>query len=327
MAGSNLIANLVDRVQRRADRVDSNYRVRTLDALDEAVQWYAKAVPWPSLMRFEQFLTHGSEFIVLPDRVLKVISIGDVTNSSMLEPGSNFGRRRRGAYFQRTGGRLCEWRDVGLVPVTSQPNTDTTLIFQSTASDNAFDVFVKGLVRDTTASGTALELYEVEETVSISSTATVASSNSFVRVLALQKPRPTNGDLTVTYTTGDQRAARLPSWEARPLYPQIQLSLVPSVQATLEVEYFRRPDRLVSENGAIDPSMDEEALIWRAVGNMHWKDQEGQQAETAWRKAVEIVESKKNVEETFGEKDFHVEPFSPGYFDQEGLNDWTGTWF
>ena len=103
----------------------------------------------------------------------------------------------------------------------------------------------------------------------------------------------------------------------------MQLFFVPSPPSTLEVEYFRRPDRLTSENGAIDASIDEEALIWRAAGNLHWVDQEGQQAQRAWGKADEILEAKKNVEETFGEKDFHAEPLFPSYFDQEFLNWWT----
>lgn len=315
---ATLISDFIDRIQRRADRVDSGHRVRARDALDESIQWYAKTVPWPSLMRLERFETSGSEFLVFPDRVLKIVSVGDLTNTQQLEPGDQFGRRFNGTYFNRTSGRLCEWKDMGLVPVTSQPNTDTTLQFQSTVSEN-YNAYVKGLVRDTTASGTALELYEVLEAVGITSSDVNTTSNSFVRIIELTKDRPSNGDLTINYSQDGRRASRIPLWEARPLFPQIQLFHVPNPQATLEVEYYRRPDRITSENGGIDASMDEEALVWRAAGNMHWVDQEGASAKEAWEKATEIVEAKKNVEESFGEKDFHIEPAFPSYFDQENL--------
>ena len=315
----SLIADLIDRVQRRSDRVDPQSRVRVLDALDEALQWYSKKMPFGSLMRFEEFQCSGSEFMVFPNRIMKVIDIADLTNTRMVEPGDHWKRRHTGTYLQRTQGvGPCEWRDLGIVPVISQPNTDTTLTFQCTASDS-FNTYVKGLVRDTTASGTALEFFEAEETISITGSDVKTSANAYVQVIGIEKKYPTNGDLIVKETGSAVPISRMARWEARPEFPRAQFLVVPNAGTRLEVEYFRRPDRIAAEEQTLDPAVHEDALIWRAVGNQHWMDQEGQQANLAWQKANEVAADQKSVEEMFGEKDHHMEPVN-FYFEAEGLN-------
>ena len=313
---STLIKDLIDRIQRIADRVDPSYRVRALDSLDEAMQWYASQVPWDGLRRIEDFYA-GSEFLTMPDRVNKIIRIGDRTNSQPLDAGEFFERRRPGAYFQKTTGAPCEWRDMGLVPLGKEITTAAALHVSSTQSE-AIDVQIRGLVSDTTASGTALEFYEAKETVSLAGV-TATSSNSYTKIYAIQKDKGTTADVLVGNAT-DGQLARIPSWETRPMYRRIQLSPIPTGQ-TLEVEYFRRPDRLASENDPLEASVNEEALMWRAAGNLMWMDNEPQAAERAWQKAGEAVAVKRNEEETFGEKDFHVEPWA-GYMALENEYWW-----
>jgi hypothetical protein len=308
---STLVKDLIDRVQRIADRVDPSYRVRVLDSLDEAQQWYSSQVPWDALKRIEDFQSTG-EFLTLPDRVNKIIRIGDRTNARPLNPGEFFEHRRSGAYFQRTTGAPLEWRDMGFVATVKDLSAAAVIHVSSTASE-AIAVQVRGLVSDSTASGTSLALYEAKETMSLVG-ATLASTNTYTTIIAIQKDKGTTNDVLIG-TAADGQIARIPSWEARPMYRKVQFSPVPSGQA-LEVVYFRRPDRITSENDALDPAVNEEALMWRAAGNLHWMDNEGQAAERAWQKANEVIALKRNEEETFGEKDFTVSPWL-GYVNLE----------
>ncbi len=192
---------------------------------------------------------------------------------------------------------------MGLSPVASAPSTDSALLIHSTASE-AINVTIRGLVFDPSAANTALELYEAQETVALGGI-TETSVNTYREVLAIQKDKGTTADVVVG-TALDGQISRIPSWEARPLFRRIEFYPVPSGQ-TLEVQYFRRPDRITKESDAVDPSVDEEALVWRAAGNMHWTDNEGQAAGIAWRKAEEILLRVRNEEDTFGEKDHTID--------------------
>lgn len=290
-----------------------------LDALDEALQWYSKRIPWIARRETERFLTTGSETLVLPDRVLQVLEIGDLTNSRYVRAGSHWRRRAPGPFFDKTGGTVYEWEEIGMTPVVAQPQTDSTLSLSAPVSDS-FDVYVRGLARDTVASGTALELYETEETVSINSSETQQTTTLFTRIDSIEKPRGTLADLLVAEDADGRRISRIPTWAAHPLYKAIRFLYIPSANTTLDIEYFRRPDRLTSESQSIDPRIDEEALVWRAAGNLHWTDQEGQAAQRAWGKADEILAISKGAEDQFGERDFHVEPEN-FYLEREGIND------
>lgn len=308
---SSLVKDLIDRAQRLADRVDPSYRIRALDGLDEAMQWYASQVPWDALKRTEDFVASG-EFLILPDRINKIIRIGDRTNARPLDPGEHFERRRSGAYFQRTSGAPCEWRPLGYVPTVKDLSVAAPLHISSTSSES-IAIQIRGLISDSTASGTALELFEAKETLTLAGV-TLASTNSYTTIISIQKDKGTAADVLIG-TAADGQIARIPSWESRPLYHKVQFSPVPTGQ-TLEVTYFRRPDRLTSEDDPIEASVNEEALVWRAAGNLHWMDNEGQAAERAWQKANEVVVLKRNEEETFGEKDFTVSPWL-GYVNLE----------
>ncbi|MEE8522130.1 MAG: hypothetical protein V3S83_12280, partial [Gemmatimonadota bacterium] len=128
---ASLLADLIDRIQRLSDRTDAKYRQRVLDSIDEAVQWYALTLPWDSLQKPEDFIADGTRDMVLPDRVNKVISIGDRTNVHPLDGGAHWEKRTPAQYYQRTAGQALEWRDMGWLPVIKQPVTDTTLNIES----------------------------------------------------------------------------------------------------------------------------------------------------------------------------------------------------
>jgi len=314
---ASFVADLINRVQRLADRVDSSKRQESLDALDEAVQWFANKVPWDGLIKTEVFTTSGSEYLTLPDRVTRVISMADLTNFLPMEAGGNDWNKSP-SHMQRASGTAAEWRHQGVVPVIFQPS-DPSYISMIASVSESYEVTVKGLMQDTSASGTALEFYEDLEILTIQDESAVTGAKTWSRIDEISKARATNSDLQVSIAHGT--VSRIPRWSTRPLYQQLQFVHVPVSGTRLEVQYFRRPDRLTSEQHTIDPLINEDALVWRAAGNLHWMDQEGQQANLAWRKAEEILNDQKNVEETFGEKDHSIQPWS-GYFNIEPYDGW-----
>ena len=323
MVATNLITDLIDRAQRLGARVDSSKRAEALTAFDEAIQWYAGRVPWDALIRSEDFFTNGVRDLVLPDRVLRVINVMDAANATPVDAGDEWEVRTPGAFAQDTTGQVAEWRPGGFVPVIAQPTTDTTLSVEASVSES-YSVYVRGLVRDTAASGTSLEFYEVQEEIMITSESSVSSANAYTEVLSIQKPKFTTSNILVTNNQAGTRISRIPAWEARPLFQKIQLHFVPVGSIPMRIRFYTRPNRITAETDAIEPGINEEAIIWRATGNLHWSDNEDQAAERAWAKAQEALSDVKSVEESFGEKGLQIQPWL-GYLQMEGLYD--DEWF
>ncbi|MEE8522193.1 MAG: hypothetical protein V3S83_12605, partial [Gemmatimonadota bacterium] len=223
-------------------------------------------------------------------------------------------KRTPAQYYQRTAGQALEWRDMGWLPVIKQPVTDTTLNIESSVSET-MDVFVRGLVRDTTASGTALEFHEVQETVTLGGAA-LPTANTYTEIIALQKPKKSLAEVIVTNNQTALKIARIPLWRTRAQYKRVQLHFIPVAGTVFEVIYFRKPDRIVSEDDPLDPAINEEAIMWRAAGNMHWMDNEDQAAERGWRQAASILKKIRVMEESFGEEDHSVQPWT-GYLELE----------
>jgi len=313
------IGHLIDRIQATADRQDSALRTKTLHALDEAVQWYARRAPWDGLFEpGEDFLTNGSEFLVLPERVARVVRVADRSNSQPVEPGGNDWERYPTFLQRTTGGTSAEWRPAGVVPVTRQPESAGVVTFSPDVSES-FSVYVRGLVRDSNASGTALELYDVLETVVISSAADASTTNSFVRVDEVSKKYASKANITVKYSDGSV-VGRIPSWSMGPSYQRIQLFNIPNAGTILSIAYKRRPDRLTAEEQVIDPGINLDAIIWRASGNIHWQDQETEAANMAWRKADEIVGQILTEEVSQGDRDYQIDIWG-SYHSREGIGE------
>lgn len=312
---ARLVASLIDRAQRIANRVDSSYRERARDALDEAIQWHAMESPWDKLLFQEDFPTSGSEYLTLPDRVARPVWIADATNRLKLQAGGNDWADMP-IFLAKTGGTACEWKSVGVVPVTRQPETASRLVATASVSES-FNIGVKGLVEDTSASGTPFQFYEAFEELMVSDDSGVTSANEYVQIYQISKERGTSADVRFTYGT-DETVSRIPSWESQPRFHRLQFMPVPPANISLRVSYFRRPDRITSEAQPLDPNINEEALVWRAAGNIHWHQNELQNAQLAWAKADQFLAAETKQQETHGERDHSVQPWF-GYLNREGI--------
>lgn len=311
---SALVSDLVTRVLQYVDRAgDASYTSRVVSALDEAIQWYSERAPWDGLRDIETFISNGTEYLALPDRIRRVVDIGDKTNNRYIPAGEHFLQRRPGQYLERTSGNVCEWRDMGTVPLITHPN-GSALKFETTVSES-FDVSIAGTVRDTGASGTALEFYEAMETVSMDGTVKT-SANVFEEVTSIQKEKNTAADLKIFFSSTSEPVSRIPNWETRPLYRRVQFSPVPTAGTALELQYYRRPNRITDTDAALDSAINQEAVVWKAVELVSLLESKIDLAQLARARAEEVVRNRKEVEENFGERDHTIQPWC-GYLNLE----------
>lgn len=302
-----IVKDLIDEVQRLANRVSPAERSRAREALNRALNKYAQRIPWKSLKRTETFLTDGTRFMTFPDRVAKVVEIADIQDQARVRPESHMIQNHGATYLGDVAGRPCVWREAGIAALIATPATDTKFTLTASQSES-FDVEIYGTVRDASESGSALELYDIRETVNITDDSGVQTANDFVDIKAISKERATDAFLQVVDDNSGKVAARIMPQDANAAYRRIEFETVPGAGRTMKVEYFTHPDRISGELQPIDPALNLDYLIWTAVGDLHWLLKETQNAQVAWAKAEEILAIEANKERTYGENSESVTP-------------------
>lgn len=248
---------------------------------------------------------------MLPKRVARVIWLGDVDNSRKIEAGQHWEDRAPGTYFQETAGSFLEWRPLGTVPVITQPQTDIQIDMRSTQSE-AIRVFVRGLVRDTTSSGTTGELNMLEENIVLNGSDFTQTSNEFVQLWTIEKDFNTTAEVLIrdTMATNPQIISRIYPWESRPEYQRVECILVPTLGTQVRVRYFARPPRIIRLLQTIEEEVDQDYLVWRVAGDLHWHQNERDAAQIAWGKAEEVLQNRINQERMHGDADYRAMPTS-----------------
>lgn len=308
---STIASSIIDEVQQLLNWKDLNLRDRALVALSRAVARWAAVRPWDALRTYEDFTSDGTKFLALPERVRVPIHFSDVDNSSRIRPGGQW-HRTHPIYWnnEQATGRPYEWRLIETQPVISQPQTDTALRVEASVSE-AMSIYITGLVRDTAASGTALELYPVREVYSVTGTGYSLTTNLFVEVFDIEKSvEDAVADVKI-YTDVDAKlVARIFADERSPEYRLVEFLAKPNAGQAIRCEYFRKPRKIVSELDTIPSVVNREFLVWRVAGDMHWIRNEHEQAALAWRKADGLMAEHQISEETHGERS---DPIMPDY--------------
>jgi hypothetical protein len=266
---------------------------------------WAERLPWPGLERRETFHANGQRDIVLPDRVNIVITVGD--GNDWVPPGENFESRWGPTFFSGSSGRACEWRPSGLSPVIAQPATDSPLRLLSSQSES-MTVLVRGLVRDSTASGTALEFHTQEETVDLGSSTTEVTSTSFVEILAIEKPHSTTAELRVFDNVNGNVIARIKPWDTTAQFKKISTPLVVPAGTALPIRYYAYPQMLTSIDQSVETAIPNDFLVWRAAGDLHFIENMPDAAQLSWAKAEEVLTNAINARRSFGQRDATAVP-------------------
>ncbi len=313
----NVVRKLIDRSQELANRIDPGFRNRTLSALSRAVVYWGTRLPWSSLREVEDFIANGTKFLVFPERVGTVVALTDKTNTRALLPGGQWHTRNTSDYVTSVGGAPFEWRDRGFWPIVSQPSTDTQIQLQAGGSE-AFEVRIRGLVRDAGASGTAMELQPQGEIMTMGGTDPTNSSLTYVRLDYVEKEIATSFDLKVKDPISGAIVSYIPASSGRAQLRRVEFLRTPPTNTVFRLEYFRKPDELETEDQPVDISIDTDYLTWRAAGDLHWINKEQGAAQAAWAKADEIIGSSIASQENRGEV---PHTFSP-LFTYNELEDW-----
>jgi hypothetical protein len=161
--------------------VDSLFFSRVRRWVNEAQEQWATEQPWPQLLREETFSANGTRALMLPPRVKTVLWAADQTNQRPLDLMKHWDREFPDAFFGNTTGAALIVRQMGISPVSKQPGIVGRLTFNTLSSDTVA-VYVAGLALDTSASGTAENLYYARETVQIVSDGTYTSTALFSRI-------------------------------------------------------------------------------------------------------------------------------------------------
>lgn len=308
---SQSVGEIIDQALELANRVDPQHRIRARRAVDRALLFYSDKLPWPSLVREEDFTSNGTRYMTFPRRVRSVISIGDKTRQIHVDPGGHFGRQYPTQHFGESAQGTWQWEDMGLVPTIIDPSTDTTLKLSTTQSE-AVLVTIHGFLRDSTSSGTALELYEGKEVVTIGG-AEQTTTNTFARIKSIEKDGlDTESSVVVKATLpSNQPIARIGPDERNPQYRRIQFLGKPNAGDQMRVKYYERPTAIVSEDVNIDPAVHQDIIVWRVTGDMHWIGEDPQAAQLAWAKAEKLMDERIRAQTAHGEQLMQAIPWAP----------------
>lgn len=299
------LSNLITEAQRLAGRVDTQWNDRTRRWLNEAQEEWAISVPWPTLVRTEDFVADGTARLVLPPRVLTIQWLGDTSNYRTIDPSRHMDRESPSALFQGTSGAAVLWNEQGPQAVIRQPTVAANLLIQTTQSDS-FGVYIAGLVEDTTCSGTAEQYSFSEEKLDIISDSTATSVNKFVRIEVFGKDDFTPGD--VTLKQGTSLLARLAAHSYSSQYRVVELMYVPIAGTGIRVCYIQRPMPLVEIYQIPPPAVDVEYLIWYAASMIHMGQGQTQEGQLKRAHADSILQKRIYKERGHGDKDLRAMP-------------------
>jgi hypothetical protein len=308
------LATLVIEAERLAGRVDTNFFSRVRRWINEGQDAWALECPWPTLLREETFVANGTRSLILPSRVKVLLWAADQDNSRPIDNLKHWDREFPASLFQNTSGAPRFSRQMGVQAVFRQPSTTSRLTFNTTVSD-VFSVYVAGLALDTTASGTAENLYYAREVVNIAGTGTYTSTTLWNRIDTLSKDDYTPADLTVR-DSASNLVARVSRDVYRSEYRQLDLLHIPSAGANIAVQYLTGPEPLVDNEQVPHTAVDPEFLIWYAAGLLHAGQGEEQQSAVKLARAKEILNRRILREKQFGDQDWRALP-EPGYWQDE----------
>lgn len=304
---------LIDYAQQRAGRVDSGYRTRTLNFLNEAMERWAIARPWRSLKRTVDLITDGTRNLVFPDYVAHVVWLLDKSNTNVINYQERWDRDNPGTYLADTSGRSDFWREQEVVPVYRQPTAAAQIAFTSTSSGESFAVHIAGILSDTAASGTAGAEYMGEE-ICTASGGTCVSTNIFKNILSVGKTGLTTG--YVSGTAGGTELCKMAPNRYSAKYRKVELIAIPTANTEIRAGVILEPPRLTDEAHVPHSSVNNEFLIWYAAGLIHKAQGDTQIGEICMNRAMRIMAQDDQHEKTAGDQDWNAAP-DPLYWQSE----------
>lgn len=309
-------SSIVTEAQRLAGRVDNDWQPRTKRWINEAQEQWAIAVPWPTLVKEEDFTNFGTRSMVLPPRVKGVLRVADKTNAMPLDRAQHWDREAPNQFYGNSNGQGQWWRELGFTSTLRQPAA-TAVFSCSTPQSCTVNVYVAGLALDTTASGTADQYYFARDVVNVAGSGVYTGTKLFYQIDTVGKDAYTPGDVVVRDGSSNI-LARVLADSYRSQYRTIDILPIPVSGTVFNIQYTTAPESLIDTWQIPHTAVDIEYLIWYAAGMIAKAQAQEQQSASCLARAKEILDRRIYKERGQGDQDWRVLP-SPDYW---GHDDW-----
>jgi hypothetical protein len=151
-----------------------------------------------------------------------------------------------------------------------------------------------------------VDRYEVGETMALLGTTPVTSTNEYFDVTGICKSAATVGAIIVK--SQGTVVARISPTTRRASYPWIRFLRTPAAGTHFLVGVQTTPPQLSDPYQAPPPSVPIDFLIWAAAGDIFWQLHEGDRAQLATRRALDIAKDQRGAEMLFGDSCFQIVP-------------------
>ena len=198
-----------------------------------------RAINWENINPSYTFNTiAGTQSYVLPDDFGKPFIVRDATNQNELAELDYQSLISKNISIISSSGIPTQYSIIE-DRIQNQPTASSILTLVSTSvSDTTQNILIRGISSD-------LEVYE---SVSISGTSSVTTTNSYTRVISISKSAVSVGKITATSNAGTVTVIAIPPVVTTPFFKKITFNYIPSSIITIALPYYIKPSVLVDDN-------------------------------------------------------------------------------
>ena len=266
--------------------------------------------PWGTLTKEQDFPSDGTQDLILPNYVKKIISITDKTNKFPVERFENLEKHATSSLIAETAGKAYYWEERGMSPVAAQPTSASLLQFDPDSAADTCVCYVEGVAQSTLGSGTAASWHTESEYVTCVSGAATSTTKNFIQIMTLGKDVLTEADVIVRYGGVNPPIARIDHDAYRSEYRHVRFVYAPSAGTEFRVKYIQRMTELTQDDQVLPPSVNPRFLVWWAAGNIHSAMGQHKEAQMKWQMAEKFLLEDAHHEKAHGEQDWTVVPDS-----------------
>lgn len=307
---------IIQRAQRLAGRVDPDFDDRSYQYLNEAMEEWATEFPWSTLHGTLELPADGSQYLYVPNHVLSVRSVMDLTHFSPVEARGSWDREAPVEFVQGSAGPAVWWIEDGLAAAIRQPSGPLSVVCSATDSSTAC---VSGLIQNTAYSGTALEFTQFTETISFAAATGATLSTVFYDIQEFGKTERTTGEVRLCDSTGVISAITPAQFSAQ--FRRLKFLYRPPAGTVMRLQVINRPAPVYLPNHVPHSAIDPNYLIWFIAGLIHKSTGQDQRAGICIARANEILRKRIKVENTHGDRDWTAAP-DAAYWTHERMNRW-----
>lgn len=198
-----------------------------------------RAINWEYINTSYSFNTvAGTQNYVLPDDFGKPLIVRDATNNKEICEIDYQSLISNNISNFTSSGTPTQYSIID-DKIQNQPTATSLLtIVSSSVSDTTQSIFVRGI-----SSGS-----EIYETVALSGTSSVFTTNSYTQIISISKDNTTSGIITVTSNSGAVTVIAIASGITTPFFKKIAFHYVPSQVITIAIPYYVKPLPMVDDN-------------------------------------------------------------------------------